>query len=130
MAKSYARLKSRAVIQSLFDKGSRDVSRISSGCISLVYKEERDEAFFSVHQLHLGFAVSRSIRRAVDRNRIKRIMRESIRIHSDAIIEASPSGLSIVMMLVYRASTLDKDIQKDLANACRKLEERLSVNNT
>ena len=62
------------------------------GCIRLVYRlADRDEADTPA-PLQIGFTTGRGIRRAVDRNRIKRFMREAYRLNQyilrDALKEA------------------------------------------
>ena len=50
----------------------------------------------------VGFAVAGTVRRAVDRNRMKRLMRESYRRNKEALLPAlAESGRSCAIMFLY-----------------------------
>ena len=77
--------------------------------------------------LQAGFTVStRYFKKAVDRNRIKRLMRESYRLqknHLKAALEKKNKSLSV--FFIYTADSLPKqeDINKKVAEALRKIEK-------
>jgi len=122
----YTRLKSRVLIQSLFDRDSPDVERISVGAVSLVFRQESIESLSSDAPLRLGFAVNKSMKRAVDRNRIKRLMREAFRAEIGVLIPHIPPGKCLLMMAVFRSSEKESPIDSNIASAIRKVKSRLN----
>jgi len=76
----------------------------------------------------LGLAVSRQVdRRAVQRNRLKRVIRESFRAH---YLEAHPASAALaadIVVLPRRAAVAASkhDLLKQLARHWRRLDERL-----
>ena len=128
------RLKSRVLIQSLFDRNSPDVVRVSVGSVSLVYRQELAESLRSSYPLHLGYAVNKSVSSAVDRNRIKRLMREAVRAQSKTLIHHIPADKSLLIMTVFRSSLQNDPFSKDfgsklgidIGKAIQKVKSRLN----
>ncbi len=110
-------LKSRALIRSLFTKGRSE--NLSAGCIRVLYRTIP----FCGSPFLVGFAVRRQLR-AVDRNRIKRQMREVVR-HQQALLSTREG--TIALFVVFRGSVQRSDyrIRRDLAILLRRLQARL-----
>ena len=52
-------------------------------------------------KIHLGIAIARTVRKAVDRNRLKRLIRESVRKNTQALSRCFPDMMSGKMILMY-----------------------------
>ncbi len=100
-------LRGRKNFQLLFEKGKKFEGRYLR-CLFLQNPAWREEAGNSIAKIRFAVAVSRSIRRAVDRNRIKRLVRESYRKNKEIIFarltdEAQPAAFIFVFSSLRRA---------------------------
>lgn len=103
------KLKSRKAISQLFSEGSA----VKSYPIKMIYlpiQQVGSKVSFSVPK--------RNFKLAVDRNRIKRLMRESYRLNQHTFLDSSLSGYHI--MFIYMSNKMpdyieiDKKMQKNL----------------
>lgn len=82
----------------------------------------------SQHPVQIGFSVSkRNFKRAVDRNLLKRRMREIYRLNKPSFYESLPDGMQVAVMLIYTCKE-EKDyqtIEKGMQKVFNKLSERL-----
>lgn len=91
---------------------SRGKSFVSGYTVVYASKNRFDEN-------RLGLTVSKSVGKAVKRNRLKRLMRESYRLMEDKIV----SGFDIIIVARNRAlGKTQPQIQSDIKYAMRKLE--------
>ncbi|HHB51920.1 MAG TPA: ribonuclease P protein component [Saprospiraceae bacterium] len=91
------KLKSRKLIEQLFMRGDR----LTSFPIQLVYLKTQHNTDAAIQ---VGFSVpKRRFKRAVDRNRIKRLLRESYRLnkHELQIIQEADYTKKHIFMFVY-----------------------------
>ncbi len=89
------RIKSRKLIASIFERGRK----IRSGPLLLFYL--RVDSAIASHVRMFGVTVSRrSFKRAVDRNRIKRLVREAYRIEQNAFLTIQQDD-SYALFVVY-----------------------------
>lgn len=111
-------LKSKVLIRSLFTKGQSD--SLAVGCVRVLYRTIP----FCGSPFLVGFAVRRQLR-AVDRNRIKRHMREAVRLRQARL---SPPEGTLALMIVFRGAARlpGCSIRRDLANLLRRLQARLA----
>jgi len=116
------RLKSEKAIADLFDSGSS----LSAHPIRLLFRlipSENDSTF------RIGFAVSKkNFKRAVDRNLLKRRMREAYRINIPIVLNDEVSGVEMNIMFVYQGNQLEEylKISECMTELLKKLKQRIS----
>lgn len=112
-----ARLKSRKKLQQVFSKGRR----LYAGPVKLLFLKEPAEK----PEVHCGVGVSsRYFKKAVDRNRIKRLLREAYRLQQQpvkAMAARTNSNLSLFFLFTGRELPLYPDIYKQVGNVLKKL---------
>jgi ribonuclease P protein component len=98
--KKEEKLKSRKLIEAVFKKGT-SFSNFPFRVLYLFQKE-------NVAPLQAGFAVStRNFKRAVDRNRIKRLMREVYRLQKHSLTETvEKRGKFMAVFFIYTGQVL------------------------
>ncbi|RNI37861.1 ribonuclease P protein component [Hanamia caeni] len=94
------KLKSRKTIQKLFNEGKS----FSNFPIKAIYLPVEKQDF----ALKAGFAVSsKNFKKAVERNRVKRLMRESYRVQKNYLSEQLIStGQQLVVFFIYTSKEL------------------------
>lgn len=115
------RLKSRKAIEELFAKGEK----ISSFPVKLIYlKNENLSA--TAHQA--GFSVpKRSIKKAVDRNKIKRRMREAYRKNKHLLTVPENKKLAFMFIFTDKADCPYSDIEQKIKTILQRLNDKLSI---
>lgn len=115
------RLKSRKVIDQLFKEGKS----FSHFPFRIIYLETENHLF----PLQAGFSVSkRHFKNAVDRNRIKRLMRECYRLQKNSLkTELEENHKSLVLFFIYTGNELPKYdlVFEKIGSALGRLEERV-----
>ncbi|MEO6136957.1 MAG: ribonuclease P protein component [Ginsengibacter sp.] len=123
--KAHERLKSRKVIQQLFKEGQS----FSHFPFRIIFLEVNDQT----SQLRTGFSVSkRHFKKAVDRNKIKRLMRESYRLQKNNLkdlIEKNQTGLAVFIIYTIDALPTYKDIFEKMGTALERLQKKVSKDN-
>ncbi len=110
------KLKSRKLIETLFAEGKN----VKSFPLLLAYLplEHEGDALFQV-----GFSVSkRKFKHAVDRNRVKRLMREAYRLNKNNLLEKHTK--KHILMFIYISNTIltYSEIEAAMLKVFRKLE--------
>ncbi|MDQ7039573.1 MAG: ribonuclease P protein component [Rhodothermus sp.] len=122
------RLRRQRLIRPLFDRSRTDVGTVAKGCVRLLYRVVlRDEVGEDV-PVQVGFTAGRQARRSVVRNRIRRLLRETYRLHQHplvALFRDRPDTLTL--MILYRAdpARARECIRRDLPEALKRLTEQL-----
>lgn len=121
------RLKRRRLIRPLFERARQDVRVVSAGPVALRYRLASPEEVGEAVPFQVGFAVGRRVGPAVVRNRLRRVMRETFRLHQHGLaarLAGRPEVLTL--MLVYRGAPGGEEaIRQALPEALRRLEARL-----
>lgn len=121
-------LKQQRLIRPLFDRRRTDVITVASGCVRLVARRVSRSSTGGVPVL-VGFTPGRGSRRAVDRNQVKRYLREVYRRHQHPLVDlfACTSGaLTLMVLFRGRADQAQSCIARDLPRALAHLHERLA----
>lgn len=121
-------LKRRRLIRPLFDRARPDVGRVRVGVVDVRYRLVPAADVGSRVPLQAGFAPGRRARTHVGRNRLRRHMRETFRLHQHLLQDAPrPPEHALVLMVVFRGreASAGPDLRRDLPEALRRLSARL-----
>lgn len=106
------RLKRRRLLRSLFDRSRDDVQTVAVGCVRLLYRVVERDALGHDVPLQVGFAPGPRAESGVERNRIRRLLREVYRVHQYTLVDpfvCRPDAL--IVMILFRGAP-------DRAGAC------------
>lgn len=116
---THQKLKRKSEIDHLFKKGKW----LTVDNIRVIHVKSNDN--FSVPSHRVGVSVSKKFfKRAVDRNRIKRLLRECYRLNKSTYLEAF-GELSITMFFWTSKQLPDNfaEVEKQFLNLCKKKSE-------
>ena len=118
------RLKRRRLIRSLFDRSRNDVQTVAVGCVRLLARVVERDALGHDVPLQVGFAPGPRAESGVERNRIRRLLREVYRVHQYTLVDlfvCRPDAL--ILMILFRGAPAQADacIERDLPPALRRL---------
>lgn len=95
------KLKLKKDIEKLFLHGKA----FSINHIRIVYQFSQGTTFSSKTQI--GFSVPKKrFKRAVDRNRIKRLEREAWRLQKDRLLQQIPDSMQLQLFFIYQSNTM------------------------
>jgi len=117
------RLKRRRLIRSLFDRRRDDVYTVAVGCVRLLCRIVDREQLGHDVPLQVGFAPGRRVSSGVERNRVRRLLREVYRVHQHTLVDlfvSRPDAL-IGMILFRGAPAQANDIHDDLPAAMTRM---------
>ena len=120
-----SRLKRQQLIRPLFDRDRDDVHSVAHGCVRLIYRLVPGTPNGPCIS-QVGFAAGRGVRRAIDRNRIKRQLREVYRLNQSTLAERNRCEKhTLTMMVLFRGrpeqarSCVPRDLPVALEKASR-----------
>ena len=123
------RLKRKRLIRPLFDRTRDDVGTVKAGCIRILFRFAKPEEVGIQTPLQVGFAMGRGIKRAVDRNRIKRHLRESFRTNQHDILDALAEHplKTLTVMVIYRGvpDKASNQVPSHLPTALKELTKKI-----
>ncbi|WP_339916223.1 ribonuclease P protein component [Yeosuana marina] len=116
------KLKSKTLIEQLFTEGKS----VSAYPLRLVYMpaDLKDDALFKT-----GVSVSkRNFKRAVDRNRIKRLMRESFRLHKHDYINNMSVPYAFMILYIGKEKPSFDQVESKMTLLFEKFSSKVSPN--
>lgn len=116
-------LKRKRFIEPLFNRNDPTVHSVAAGSVRIVYRLVNDPEVASASSFQIGIAVGRSAGSAVRRNRVKRIIRESIRLNQYGLSELVQSRDTVLTaMVIFRGNAADlTETPRDVARCLDKL---------
>tara|TARA_R110000868_G_scaffold173829_1_gene410205 strand:+ start:14606 stop:14983 length:378 start_codon:yes stop_codon:yes gene_type:complete len=118
---NHEKLKSKTLIEKLFTEGDS----VSSFPLRLVYLPTtfNDDTLFKT-----GVSVSkRNFKKAVDRNRIKRLMRESFRLHKYVYLNNMPTPYAFMILYIGKDKPTLTQIETKMAQLFDKFSSKVSI---
>jgi len=113
-------LKRRRLIRSLFDRGRDDVQTVAVGCVRVLCRVVEREALGQDVPLQVGFAPGSRAESGVERNRIRRLLREVYRVHQYTLVDlfvCRPDALIVMMLFRGAPEQAEDGIERDLPRA-------------
>ncbi len=127
------RLKRKRLIAPLFDRTRKDVETVATGSIRLVYRLLSPEEGNAPVPLQVGFTMGRGVRRAVERNRIKRLLRETYRLNQHVLLEAlAGHDRFLTLMVIFRGQPdrARRQVPAHLPRALQQLAAKIQEGST
>ena len=108
------RLKRRRLIRSLFDRSRDDVRTVAEGCVRLLGRIVDREQLGHDVPIQVGFAPGRRVESGVERNRVRRLLREVYRVHQHTLVDLFVSRPdALILMILFRGDPARADAVHD-----------------
>lgn len=121
------RLKRRRLVRSLFDRSRDDVATVAVGCVRLLFRVVDREALGYDVPVQVGFAPGGRAEPGVERNRVRRLLREAYRTHQHAVTDPfAEREDALIVMILFRGNPAHADaIWQDLPRALKRMVLRV-----
>lgn len=122
------RLKRRRLIRPLFDRSHPDVHRVTAGSIAVLYRLATEREVGRRVPIQVGFAPGRRARTNAGRTRLRRLLRETFRVHQHPLVDlfsGRPETFTAMVLFRGQEATASQQIQRDLPRALNRVVSAL-----
>jgi len=122
------RLKRRRLIRSLFDRSREDVGTVAVGCVRLLFRIVDRDALGHDVPVQVGFAPGGRAEPGVERNRVRRLLREAYRTHQHTVTDPFEERAdALTVMILFRGGPETADaVWDDLPRALDRMVQRIA----
>ncbi|MEM1044430.1 MAG: ribonuclease P protein component [Bacteroidota bacterium] len=127
------RLKRRRLIRPLFDRSRTDVRRVTAGSIAVLYRLASEADVGRRVPIQVGFAPGRRARTNAGRTRLRRLLRETFRVHQHPLVDLfsdRPETLTAMVLFRGQEATASQQIRRDLPRALDRVLNELQTEQT
>jgi ribonuclease P protein component len=104
------------------------VKTVALGCVRLLYRVVNREALGHDVPLQVGFAPGRRVESGVERNRVRRLLREVYRVHQHTLVDlfVCDPRRALIVMILFRGDPAQADecIERNLPRAMQQVASR------
>lgn len=106
------------------------MQRVRAGGLVVRYRLAKRDEVGTATPLQVGFATGRALGTKPARNRVKRVMRETFRLHQHRLVACftdRPETLTLIVLYRGRAAGADPAIRHDLPMLLDRIAERFTT---
>lgn len=125
-----SRLKRQRLIRPLFEPEREDVGSVRVGPVVVRYRAVPVEALGVRAAVQVGFAVPRRLGSKPRRNRVRRVLRETYRVHQRRLVDlfaSGPEALTLMVLFRGRSEGAEEAVRRSLPRALDRVAEALAA---